>query len=227
MGNGGETARHAALAGIGVLARLGHGLIVPGDDRAFSPLPDFDLARSAAVTLGACLDQPSARLRAHALTLLASAKRPAGLIPFGGLLADPDPQVRDAAMLAGGRLKQMAMLDLLPTGDDAPPLDPARLADALEGIHAPDQLLFYRNHDDPRLRRAAMEVLLRQRHGNLGHFVFDPDPEIAADAVRGIDRQAIESLFSVVARRVDQGMPDEWPETVKQAARRCAERSRE
>jgi len=216
---------HAALAGIGVIARRGAGAAVPGDDRGFSPLPRTELARQAAVAVSGLLANPAPELRAQALRILGGAHRPAGLIPFSAMLADPDPGVRNDALLAAGHLRWQALVSTLETARSKGglALDTARLADALAAIYPPEHLPIYgRRNSNQQLRLAAVEALQRHGHEGLAGFVFDSDPEVASAAVLGIDRWHLDKVFGVVAARVSQGSIEEWSPEARQAALRCA-----
>lgn len=220
--DGSPKARSAALSGIGILARLGHGLFVPGDDPDFSPIPKPDLARNAALATATFLSHPAAETRVQALKILASAMRPAGLIPYGELLKDSAARVRDQTLLTAGQLGQVAVLDLLPDADEDPPLNLDRLADMMAASFQNDQLIPFRHHPDRRIRWAAMKVLQREPEAGLGYFIFDTDPVVAGDAVLAIEAAGLEDFHPLIAKRISQGLPTDWSEPAKRAAQRCA-----
>jgi len=224
LGKGEPLSLHAALAGVGVIARRGAGAAVPGDDIGFAALPKDDLARQAAEVIGAFVTHSRPEVRVQAMQALGSARRPAGLIPFEIMLADSEQSVRDETLLAAGRLRWRALVSSMKTararGGGA--LDTGRLADALDGIHPPEQLAVYSRYGDKQLRLAAVEALRRHGHASLANFVFDSEPEVAAAAVVAIDQWRLRQAFATVATRLSQGSIDDWPLAARQAAERCA-----
>jgi hypothetical protein len=227
FGKGEALAQHAALASMGLVARRGAGAFVPGDDLEFGNLPMDDYGRVAVQKIAPQVTHPDSRIRVHALRVLGSARRPSGTIPFEKMLADPKQSVRDQTLLAAGRLKWKALVSSMKTararGGGA--LDTARLADALAGIHEPAQLAVYSRQGDRQLRLAAVEVLRQHGHPALASFVFDPDAEVASNAVLAIDERHVEKGFTVVAKRLAQGPVDDWPQAARHAAKRCALRA--
>lgn len=221
----GEPLSHrAALGAIGVIARRGMGVPVPGDDQDFSPLPKDELARKAAQIISGLLGHPDPEVRVRALQTLGSARRPAGLIPFPKILADPDQTVRDETLLAAGRLRWRALATSIRTArsQGGGALDTERLADALDALHPPEQLPIYSRQSDLQLRLAAVLTLKRHAHPSLASFVFDTDPEVAAAAVLAIDSGQVSQAFGAVAKRLSQASIEEWPVAARQAAERCA-----
>jgi hypothetical protein len=206
-----------------VIARRGAGAVVPGDDQEFAPLPKDDLARKAAGIVAGLLTHQDPDVRIQALRTIAAARRPAGLIPFPAMLCDPDATVRNETLLAAARLRWRALIGSLGSArsQGGQAVDTARLADALDAIHTPEQLPIYGRYDDQQMRLAAVEALRRRNHAALASFVFDSDPEVAATAVLAIDSGQVSQAFDAVARRLAQASIGDWPAAAQQAAERC------
>ncbi len=218
-------ARLHALWGMGILARRGGGATVPGDDLDFGGLPNDNLARKAAEQIAAALDHQDARVRAEALRMLAGGRRSAGLVRFGKVLVDPEPAVREQALLTAAALRWRALVSSLggrPGQGTAPDLDPLRVADVLEQAHPAPQLAVYARHHSPLLRLAAVEALRRAADAGLAGFLFDADAAVSGAAVRAVDQAAVADCRPAVAGWLDREWPPAWDEATREAVIRCA-----
>jgi hypothetical protein len=227
LGSDDLRARLHALWGAGILARRGAAAVLPGDNPEFSPIPNEKLARTAAKMIAAGLDNPNPLFRIQTLRTLAAGRRAAGIIQFPKFLADPNPQIRDEALLAAARMRWRALISSLSTmrsGKQAPALDAARVADVLDRTYSPPQLRIFARSRNSLLRLAAVESLRRAAHPALEAFIADPDPVVSGAAVRAIARSGPAGLRPAAANFWHgKPLPDSWDAKTRQALKTCSE----
>jgi len=220
-----RTSLHALWAA-GILARRGAAAVLPGDDTDFAPLPNEKLARNAAQIVARGLDSPKPRFRIQTLRTLAAGRRSAGLVQFPKFLADPNPEIRDEALLAAARMRWRALVTSLSSMRSAkspPPLDPDRIADVLDHTYSPPQLRIFARARNPLLRLAAVESLRRANHPALEAFVADPDPLVAGAVVRAAARSGPPGLRPAVAEFWHgKSTPDSWDAETRRALEDCS-----
>jgi HEAT repeat protein len=214
-----------ALGGIGVAAEpavpLLSELLATGDEvtreRAANALGGIGYAAANADdALFAALDDPSGRVRAHALLALAQtgAEPPADALPkMAGLLENPDPEIRAAAARTIGLLHedlQSLAPDLtMALGDvDARVREQAARALGMIGeAAAPALAALTARFDDA---EAKVRIQAVWAVGQMGEAAARATPELVAaleDSDEEVQRQAYEALKQVV-RNSDDELPD-------------------
>lgn len=190
-------ARLHALWGLGYLARKDAALAALGQ------------------TVIPLLQDPEPELRGQAAKVLGEAKVTAAAQPIAALLQDDSPRVRAFAAHAlgdlGAREHFADVVNMLEENADRDAYLRHAGVMALKGMEDDEALFALLKRPASAPRMAAVLVLRKNRDSRLVRFLRDPDPKIAAEAVRAIHDlplpEAFPALASLIETRIDSPLP--------------------
>lgn len=148
------------------------------------------------------------RIRAQAVQALGNAKALIGRVQVRYLLTDPHPNVRMQAAIALGKFENFedipAFIKLLADNNDA---DPYLRHGAVQGLFTiaranesgPEIIAKLSTHPSPAVRRGAVLVLRKLKHGGIANFLKDSDPSIVIETIQAINDAYIEEARPALA----------------------------
>lgn len=148
------------------------------------------------------------RIRAQAVQALGNAKALIGRVQVRYLLTDPHPNVRMQAAMALGKFENFedipAFIKLLADNNDA---DPYLRHGAVQGLFTiaranesgPEIIAKLSTHPSPAVRRGAVLVLRKLKHGGIANFLKDSDPSIVIETIQAINDAYIEEARPALA----------------------------
>jgi len=161
-------------------------------------------------TLTGLLKDSDPMLRALAATTCSETGALAAASQFNELLADPEPRVQAAALLALAKHPQAdsfdAIIKILSVNDDRDPIIRHAAIMALAGLpaDADESIARLLNQSSVAVRRAAVVALRRRGSDRLVEFLVDSDPLVLAEAVRAIHDLPLPSGFEELAALLDR-----------------------
>jgi quinoprotein glucose dehydrogenase len=221
--------------GIGILARRGSGVPVPGNTE-FGDVPDNKVRLAAGQLLAGLLKHPDAEVRAQAARAIGDARNqfvqprdlsaPRGLptqgtlvtaegLPLAALLFDQSPRVRYFAAVSIGKLKALgfysSICDFLKANDNRDPYLRHAGAFALQHIATNSLMLSgLERHPSPAVRLGATIALRRMRDPAVATFIHDPDPQVADEAIRAVTDLSLDSVRIPLSRLLDNLAARPW-----------------
>jgi len=162
-------------------------------------------------TLRVLLGDEDEQVRTQAVKMLADLEDAEPADRYLELLSDENQQVRAYAALALGKIGYAPamgpLLDMLDANDDADPVIRHMASFALSLINRPDELVDAAATHGEGGRIGAVIALRRLRNLGLLAFVRDGNPRVAAEAIRAIYDEGVESGLPAVARLLDAELP--------------------
>jgi quinoprotein glucose dehydrogenase len=221
--------------GIGILARRGSGVPLPGD-AVFGDVPANKVRLAAGQKLAELLSNPDAEVRAQAARAIGDAPnqfiRPRdpskgrGLpgggavvtaegLPLAALLFDESPRVRYFAAISIGKLKALgfysSICDFLKANDNRDPYLRHAGAFALQHIVTSSLMLSgLERHPSPAVRLGATIALRRMRDPAVATFIHDPDPQVADEAIRAVTDLSLDQVRDPLGMLLDNLAARPW-----------------
>lgn len=166
--------------------------------------------------LVALLKDPNPEIRSQVLRVLADSKIEINSATLTNLLADESPRVRFFAAILAGKHKASqsfeAICNLLKENNNKDVYLRHSGVYALEhlAISEPGLLTALANNDSPAVRLAAAIALRRMNNPGLTHFINDPDPKVADEAIRAICDNDMIAQRPAVAALLDKLDQRKW-----------------
>ncbi len=205
-GPGGEFDRRLhGVWGLGILARRGGGVPAPFPEE--TPVADEALRLAAAGVLAGMTDDADPRIRAQVWRVLGESPLAGDELPVAQAMRDDEARVRYfaafAAAKSGGGSHLDAVLAMLRENDDADVYLRHAGVVALESLAGEERIAALAADDSVEVRIAAVVALRRMGSPEVGVFLDDAEPVVAAEAIRAVCDEDIREIRPQVAAMLD------------------------